>query len=85
MGNIIEEHERVCRQNMKVIVHDEKLWREYRAQSKAAHQREMRETPPIQWRALYDPVGEFKIAYGQEKNISDQMWMIKLSGMTFSL
>lgn len=67
MENIIKEHERVCGQNMKVIVHDEKLWREYRAQSEAAHQREMRATPPVKWRPLYVSVGEFKIAYGDEK------------------
>jgi hypothetical protein len=29
-GDIIKEHEQICVKNMKVIVHDEKLWREYK-------------------------------------------------------
>jgi hypothetical protein len=28
--NIIEEHEKICIQNKQVIVHDEKLWEEYK-------------------------------------------------------
>lgn len=66
-GKLIEEHERTCRQNMKVIIHDDELWREYRAQSEAAHEREIQETPPVKWRPLYVSVGEFSIAYGDNK------------------
>jgi hypothetical protein len=67
MENIIEEHERVCKQNMKVIVHDEKLWREYRAQSEAAYQKEILETPPMIGRTYYIPIGEFEVKFGERK------------------
>ena len=75
---MIAEHERICRQNMKVIVHDDDLWREYRAQSEAAHRREVKENPPIRGRTLYDPVGNFTISYGDEKsyfrpNVNDKI------------
>ena len=66
-GKLIEEHERICRKNMEVIVHDEELWREYRAQSAAAHEKEVLETPPVKWRPLYVSVGQFRIAYGDKK------------------
>lgn len=30
-GDIIKEHEQICAKNMKVIVHDEDLWKKYKA------------------------------------------------------
>ena len=53
---------------MEVIVHDNNLWREYRAESEAAHRRDSEKNPPIKWRTLYSPVGEFKIVYGDNKS-----------------
>ncbi|MBV2150323.1 hypothetical protein N5J77_00565 [Sphingobium yanoikuyae] len=67
-NNMIEEHERICKQNMKVIVHDNDLWREYRAQSAAAYQREIQETPPMTGRTYYTPVGDFDTSFGKNKS-----------------
>lgn len=67
-SSLTKEHEQVCKQNKKIIIHDAELWREYRAQSEATHQRDVRAMPPIKWRTLYDPVGDFKIFYGEEKS-----------------
>lgn len=66
--NIVEEHEAICKKNMQVIVHDGNLWREYQKQSEIAHQREMAAEYPIAWRALYFPVGNFTIAFGEGKS-----------------
>jgi len=66
-NDMTEEHERVCRQNKKIIVHDAKLWREFRALSEAAHQREVRQTPPIKWRPLYVGVEGFEVYFGNDK------------------
>jgi DNA polymerase I len=37
-GDIVKEHEQICVKNMKVIVHDEKLWQEYKILSEIAYQ-----------------------------------------------
>lgn len=69
-GDLVEEHGRICRQNMKVIVHDEVLWREYRAQSEAAHKREIQQDPPITWRPLYISIGDFTMTFGDNRSRS---------------
>lgn len=66
-GKLIEEHERICRQNMDVIVHDEELWREYRLASIEAHRQEILQTPPMAGRTFVDPVGDFSFWYGDDK------------------
>lgn len=38
-GDIIKEHEQICIKNKKVIVHDEKLWREYKLLAEISYQK----------------------------------------------
>lgn len=39
--NLIEEHNRICKRDMGVIIHDDDLWHEYRAQAESINQREI--------------------------------------------
>lgn len=60
-------HAALCQAQKKLIVHDPGAWDDYRALSLHAHQQEKRASPPMDGRALYDPVGPFVIRYGEHK------------------
>lgn len=66
-SDLVEEHEQTCRENVKVIVHDQSLWQQFRSQAQAAYRKEAALTPPMTGRSYHNSVGEFKVLYGTNR------------------
>ena len=66
-SDLVEEHEQKCRENVKVIVHNQALWQQFRSQAQAAYRKEAAQTPPMTGRTYYSSVGEFKVLYGKNR------------------
>ena len=66
-SDLVEEHEQKCRDNVKVIVHDQDLWQQFRSQAQAAYRKEAAQTPPMTGRTYYTSVGEFKVFFGKNR------------------
>jgi hypothetical protein len=64
-SDLVDEHEQKCRENIKVIVHDEILWQQFRSEAQAAYRKEAAEKPPMTGRTYYVSVGEFKTSFGK--------------------
>jgi hypothetical protein len=61
----VDEHEQKCRENVKVVVHNELLWQQFRSQAQAAYGKEAAEIPTITGRTYYVEVVEFTDSYGK--------------------
>jgi hypothetical protein len=66
-SDLVDEHEKKCRENIKVIVHDEPLWRQFRSEAQAAYRKEAAENPPMTGRTYTTPIGEFKTYFGKKR------------------
>ena len=66
-SDLVDEHEQKCRENIKVIVHDEPLWQQFRSEAQAAFRKEAAENPPMTGRTYSTPVGEFKTYFGKNR------------------
>jgi hypothetical protein len=62
---VAKKHERLCRQHGTVVVDDDVLWRQYRAQAKLAFQSRRAKWGLDTGRMLFEPVGGFREAYGE--------------------
>lgn len=68
-SDIAKDHDRKCRESIKLIIHDEGLWRQYRLQSQIAHRHEMSLNPPNTGRTYWMGVGDFKMRFGEKKTL----------------
>tara|TARA_R110000868_G_scaffold409282_1_gene694491 strand:+ start:767 stop:1216 length:450 start_codon:yes stop_codon:yes gene_type:complete len=66
-SDLVDEHEQKCRENVKIIVHDELLWQQFRSQAQAAYQKEAAQIPPMTGRTYYVGVGEFTVSFGKNR------------------
>ena len=66
-SDIAKDHDRKCRESIKLIIHDQGLWQQYRRQSQIAHRQEMSLNPPNPGRTYWMDVGDFKMRFGEKK------------------
>src|SRR3546814_319665 len=69
-GNLIQDHEKMCKANGKIVVHDRELWKAYVAGAEKAFQDRRRGFGEKTERSILEAVPEFDLRFGQKLEVN---------------
>src|SRR3546814_2251142 len=69
-GNLIQDHEKMCKAHGKIVVHDPELWRVYVAGAEKAFQDRRRDFGDKAERSILEAVPGFDLRFGQKMEVN---------------